>query len=123
MITLHRNCSSVTLWPVGLILSVWRRSAIISAQESLWGTVKSRVHYIHKVYSASPAGDNLMVFGIVEWTFNDGRTLDGAFASRFIVETDGSDGPRMKLFQAWAVSTALEGRVLMIAKIVIKVSC
>lgn len=64
------------------------------------------MHYIHKVYSASPAGDHLMVFGVVEWTFNDGKVLDGTFASRFIIETSGSDGPRVKLFQAWAVSAA-----------------
>lgn len=82
---------------------------IINAHESLWGTVKSRVHHIHKVYSAGPDGGDLMVFGVVEWTFNDEKVVDGTFVSRFIIEAGGSNGPRVKLFQAWAVSAKSKG--------------
>ena len=91
----------------GLMLSISRHLDIVAAQESLWGAVKSRVHHIHKVYNASPAGDDLMVLGIVEWTFNDGdgKVLDGYFTSRLVIDNTQSDEPRIKLFQGWAVST------------------
>lgn len=65
------------------------------------------MHHIHKVYSASPSSDDLMVLGVVEWTFKngDGRVLDGYFTSRLVIENAETDEPRIKLFQGWAVRT------------------
>lgn len=48
-----------------------------------------------------------MLIGDVTWSFNDGSTDSGGFAARALIEHKGSEKPKLKLYQGWAVRTSL----------------
>lgn len=76
--------------------------------------LKSRRHEVQKIYSCNDAGDDLMLIGNVHWTFDDGQALEGNFSARAVVETAGQEGgPRLKLYQGWAVRLLLESVLLL----------
>lgn len=70
--------------------------------------LKSRQHEIFKVYSCSDAGDDLMFIGGVTWTYNNGQVAEVGFAARTVIVDAGSEKPKMKPYQVWAVRLLLE---------------
>ncbi|KIW15545.1 hypothetical protein PV08_05593 [Exophiala spinifera] len=63
--------------------------------------LQRRKHRIDKIYTCNEMADDLMLFGVVTWTFDDGQTREGRFAARAVVVV--SEGrPRLKLYQGWS---------------------
>ncbi|KIW50354.1 hypothetical protein PV05_11950 [Exophiala xenobiotica] len=76
---------------------------ISSSNRGLLSSLQSRQHRIAKVYTCNESADDLMLIGVVTWTFDDGQSLDGPFAARAVVQSTGGPGtPRLKLYQGWA---------------------
>lgn len=57
-----------------------------------------------KVYAFTEAADDVMLIGIVNWEFDNGKKYEQEFVARFLIEGPHSAKPTMKLYQGWAVS-------------------
>jgi hypothetical protein len=78
---------------------------ISSSNRGPLSSLQGRQHRIVKVYTCNDSADDLMLIGVVTWTFNDGQSLEGPFAARAVVQSTGESGtPRLKSYQGWAVS-------------------
>lgn len=67
-------------------------------------SIKGRRHRVDKVYTCNEEADDLLLIGSVDRYLHDGRTLVTQWAARLVIENASSEGPRLKLFNAWSVS-------------------
>ena len=79
-------------------------SAITRSQKNFFQGIKARSHIVTKVYAFTEAADDVMLIGIVNWEFDNGKKYEQEFVARFLIEGPHSAKPTMKLYQGWAVS-------------------
>lgn len=73
------------------------------SRDKAWAVVKSRKHWIDKVYAANAQGSDLMCFGRVHMDLVNGKDLESAFACRFKIRAADGNDPQVEFFTVWAV--------------------
>ena len=86
---------------------MFRHTDIATSTLGPWAGLASRERKVSKVYACNDVGDDLLLFGEVDWVFKSGGSAHAGFAARALIDLEVKDGgPRLKLFQWWLVSTA-----------------
>jgi hypothetical protein len=73
---------------------------IRALREGMWAAVSSRHHVVAAAYpAASDCGeDAVMMFGHVDYTLKNGRSLTTEWSSRMVFD---ESGEKMKFYQVW----------------------
>ncbi|KAI5792826.1 hypothetical protein FPQ18DRAFT_408583 [Pyronema domesticum] len=75
------------------------KEQIRTVREGMWAAVSSRHHVVTQTYpSSSSEEDAVMMFGYVDYTLKNGKSLSTEWASRMVFD---ESGEKMKFYQVW----------------------
>jgi hypothetical protein len=80
-----------------------QRTAIRRCRDNAWTVVKSRKHFINKVYSCNARADDLLLLGRAQMHLANGNDVDGEFAGRMEISEPSGDNPRVHYYAVWGV--------------------
>lgn len=76
---------------------------ILALRKGLWEKVQSRRHFPTKIFPFGPNGDEVMLYGTVDYVLKDGRKSSIDWAARGHLVKEG-DEVRMDFYQVYLVS-------------------
>lgn len=84
--------------------------AIIRKRFAMWEKVSSRSHKPAKIYAFGPDGDDVMLYGTVDYTLKDGKSAKGIdWSARAHFVQDGGK-PKMDFYQVYLVRQSIPMR-------------
>ncbi|RVX69037.1 hypothetical protein B0A52_06750 [Exophiala mesophila] len=81
--------------------------AIRRSRDKAWTFVKTRKHWIDKVYTSNSEASDLLCFGRIHMGLANGKDVDSEFACRFKIKNPSDSDPRVEYFTVWADSAPL----------------
>ncbi|KAM5359777.1 hypothetical protein ACJZ2D_014210 [Fusarium nematophilum] len=85
---------------------------IRQSRKKAWELTTSRYHKIVKVYSATDDGADLLFIGQAKLVLKIGKTIEGDFIGRAIIDNTNESSPRLQFFQSWGVCLPSESSTL-----------
>ena len=97
----HISNASLLVFLRGL-LACFGDLEILSLRKAIWGKIPQRDHRAHKVFPFGDSGDELMVYGTVDYNHHDGAQKGTEWAARIkLVKEEGK--VKMALYHVFLV--------------------